>query len=144
MDFKTFFFKKILLSYFLVVAGITAATGIVGSIYMPHETFGYQAFLSPFLFGLVAVIPSLVTYSRKELSIKQMFFRFVLHFLLLEVMILCFAFLAGLLQSPSIAVSLFLSVLIIDLTVRLVMWLNDRHLAGELNNALKEMQKTNQ
>lgn len=142
MDFKTFFFKKILLSYFLVVTGITAAAGIVGSIYMPHETFGYQAFLSPFLFGLIAVIPSLVTYSRKELSIKQMFFRFALHFLLLEVMILYFAYLEGLLRSRSITVSLFLSVLIIDLTVRLVMWLNDRHLASELNNALRKMQET--
>lgn len=71
-----------------------------------------------------------------------MFFRFALHFLLLEVMILYFAYLEGLLRSRSITVSLFLSVLIIDLTVRLVMWLNDRRLASELNNALRKMQET--
>lgn len=143
MDFKDFFIKKILLSYFLAVAGITAATGIVGSIYMPNEVFGYQAFLSPFLFGLVAVIPSFVTYSKKELSAKQMLFRLVFHFVLLEIMILFFAYLTGLLKNRSIAVSLFLSVFIIDLTIRLVMWLNDRRLASELTNALRNIQKNN-
>lgn len=140
MDSKTFFVKKILITYFLVVAGITAATGIIGVIFAPDTTFGYEAFLSPFLFGFVGVLPSLVTYSKKELSAKQMFFRLVIHFMLLELLILLFASFTGLITSPDIAISLALSVLIIYLTVQLVMWFNDKRAATEMNTALKVLQ----
>ena len=142
MDFKDFVVKKILISYFLAVTGITAAMGIIGSVLAPQVTFGYYAFLSPFLFGLVAVIPSMVTYSKKPLSVRQMFVRLVLHFILLEILILLFAYLAGLVTSSSIAISLALSVLIIDVTVNLLHWLNDKRTAGELNAALKKMQNS--
>jgi hypothetical protein len=63
LDFKDFLIKKVLVSYFLAVTGISAAIGIIGSIFAGETSFGYQAFLSPFLFGLVAVVPSLATYS---------------------------------------------------------------------------------
>lgn len=142
MNFKDFIIKKILMSYFLAVSGITAAIGIIGSIFVPDTTFGYQAFLSPFLFGLVAVIPSLATYSKNELSAKQMFFRLILHFVLLEILILLFAFIAGLVTSMPIAISLAASILIIDLTVHLVLWMNDKRTASALNNALKKIQHT--
>jgi hypothetical protein len=140
MDFKTFFIKKILMSYVIAVAGITAAIGIIGSIYAPDTVFGYQAFLSPFLFGLVAVIPSFVMFSKKELTVRQMFIRLVLHFLLLEACILLFAWLSGLITSTSIALSLALAVLIIDLTVHLIMWFNDKRTAAEMNSALEKLQ----
>lgn len=143
MYLKDFIIKKLLLSYFLVVTCITAAIGIIGSIFSPDTTFGYQAFLSPFLFGLVAVIPALATYSKRELSAKQMFLRLIIHFLLLEIMILMSAYLAGLVTSISIALSLALSVLIVDLTVHLILWLNDKRTASELNTALKNIQQTN-
>lgn len=140
MDFKDFLVKKILVSYFLAVAGITAAIGIVGSIFAPETTFGYQAFFSPFLFGLVAVIPSLATYSKKELSARQMLLRLVIHFALLEILILLFAYIAGLVTSISVAISLLLCVFVIDLAVHLIHWLNDQRLANELNIALKKIQ----
>lgn len=143
MSFKTFFVKKILMSYCLGVAGITAAIGILGSVYAPEVRFGYEAFLSPFVFGLVAVIPSLVMYSKKELSVGQMLFRQALHFVLLEACILMFAWRSGLVTSPGLVVSLALAVLIIDLTVHLVMWLNDKRTATELNSALKRLQNEN-
>jgi hypothetical protein len=141
MSFKDFFIKNILVTYFLTVACITGAMGIIGSVLAPETSFGYEVFLSPFLFGLVAVIPSLATYSRKELTARQMLFRLVLHFILLELMILLFAYIAGLVTSTSIALSLALAVLIIDVTVLLLQWLNDRRVASELNNALRQLQQ---
>ena len=140
MDFKTFFIKKILISYFFSVTGITAAIGILGSILAPQVSFGYEAFLSPFLFGLVAVVPSIVTYSKKEPSAKQMLLRLLLRFALLEIMIVLFAYYAGLVTSGAVAISLVLSVLLVDLTVHLVMWLNDKRTAAEMNGALKKLQ----
>jgi hypothetical protein len=125
------------------VAGITGAIGIIGSVFARDVRFGYEAFLSPFLFGLVAVIPSFATYSRKELSLMQMFCRLVIHFLLLEALILLFAYISGLLTSVSVTASVFLSVFIIDVTVSLVLWLNDKRVAGQLNRALRQMQSEN-
>ena len=143
MDFRDFLIKKVLVSYFLAVSGITAAIGIIGSIFATETSFGYQAFLSPFLFGLVAVIPSLATYSRKEPTPKQMLYRLFIHFLLLEVLILLFAYITHLLTSVSIAISIFSAVFIIDVSVQLIHWLNDRRIAGELNKTLREMQFNN-
>lgn len=140
LDFKTFLIKKILISYFFAVTGITAAMGIIGSILASQVTFGYEAFLSPFLFGLVAVVPSIATYSKKELSAKQMLLRLLIRFALLEALIVLFAYYAGLVTSGSIAISLVLSVLLVDLTVHLVMWLNDKRTAAEINGALKKLQ----
>jgi hypothetical protein len=140
LDFKDFLIKKIIVSYFLAVTGITAAIGIIGSVFAGDTSFGYQAFLSPFLFGLVAVVPSFVTYSRKELSVRQMICRLIIHLFLLEALILLFALITRLITSASVAISIFLAVLIIDVTVRLIHWLNDKRIAGELNKALREMQ----
>jgi hypothetical protein len=140
MEFKEFFIKKILVSYFLSVTGITAAIGLLGSVFAPEARFGYQAFLSPFLFGLVAAVPSLALYSKKELPVKQLLFRLALHFILLETLILLYAFVSGLLTSVSVALSMFAAVLIIDVTVHLVHWLSDRRTAGALNEALRKMQ----
>lgn len=143
MKFKDFLIREVLVSYLLTVAGITGAIGIIGSLFAGETRFGYEAFLSPFLFGLVAVIPSFATYSRKELSTRQMFCRLVIHFLLLEALILLFAYITGLLTSFSVTASVFLSVFIIDVTVSLVLWLNDRRVAGQLNRALRQMQSEN-
>jgi hypothetical protein len=62
---------------------------------------------------------------------------------LLEALILLFAFIAHLLTSVSVTISIFLAVLIIDITVQLIHWLNDKRIAGELNRALREMQMEN-
>lgn len=140
MDFKTFFVKKIMISFFVSVTCICAAMTLIGMVFETDTRFGYEAFLSPLIFGAVSTLPSLVQYSKKELSIRQTAVRNVIHFILLEAVILLILYLGGMLTSISMAVSLGISIFVIDLTVNLVLWINDKRTAKEFNDALKKLQ----
>jgi len=140
MDFKTFLVKKIMMSFFVSVTCISAAMALIGMIFESDTRFGYEAFLSPLIFGAVASLPLLVKYSRSELSIKQTAIRNVIHFVLLEVVILSVLFLGGMLTTMSMTITLGVSIFVIDLTVNLVLWVNDKRTSKEFNDALKRMQ----
>ena len=83
----------------------------------------------------------LVKYSKKELTIKQTIIRALMHLILLEAIILASLYLVGLLTSLSMAVSLGVSILLIDLTVNLVLWIQDSRTAKQFNEALVKLQK---
>lgn len=140
MSFKTFFTKKIMISYFVSTTCICAAMALIGMIFEPDTRFGYEAFLSPLIFGVVAVFPSLVHYSKEELSLKQTAVRNVIHFILLEILILSVLYFGGILTDFVMTISLGVSIFIIDITVDLVLWINDKKTAKEFNDALKELQ----
>ena len=140
MDFKTFFVKKVLMSFFVSTTCICGAMALIGMAFSPDVRFGYQAFLSPLLFGALASLPTLATFTKKELSLKQMVWRNVFEFFLLEFVILSALYFAELLTSVSVAVSLAVSILIIYLTVNLVLWIHDKKTAEVFNKALKQFQ----
>jgi hypothetical protein len=140
MDFKTFFVKKIMMSFFVSVACICAAMALIGMIFEPDTRLGYEAFLSPLIFGAVATLPSLIQYSKKDLSLKQTAVRNVAHFIMLEAVILSFLYFGGVLTDWSMTFSLGISIFVIDLTVNLVLWVNDKKTAKEFNDALKKLQ----
>lgn len=140
MDFKTFFVKKVMMSFFVSIACISAAMALIGMLFEPDARFGYEAYLSPLLFGALASLPLLVKYSKKELSFKQTAIRNVIHLLLLEMVILLILYFEGLLTSMSMTISLAICIFVIDLTVNLVLWINDKRIAKEFNDALKRLQ----
>lgn len=140
MDFKTFFIKSVMMSFFVSVSCITLAMALTGIIFEPETRLGYEAFFSPLIFGAIASLPLLVKYSRRELSLKQTMVRNVLHFLLLEIVILATLYLSDILTSISMTVSLGFSVLLINLTVHLILWVHDRRTARQFNDALKQLQ----
>ena len=140
MDFKTFFVKKVMIIFFVSTTCICAAMALVGVTFESDTRFGYESFWSPLIFGAIASFPSLVTYSKKELSFKQTVIRNIIHLILLEAAILSVLYFGGMLTSVSLAISLGVSILLIDITVDLVLWLNDKRTAKEFNNALKKLQ----
>jgi hypothetical protein len=140
MNFKNFFVKKIMMSFFVSVTCICAAMVLIGMTFESDTHFGYEAFLSPLIFGAVASLPLLVTYSKNELSVKQIVIRDVIHLILLEVVILSVLYFGEIITSISMAISLGVSIFMIDLTVNLVLWINDKRSAKEFNDALKRLQ----
>ena len=129
------------MSFFVSVACICAAMALIGLSYESEARFGYEAFLSPLLFGAAASLPLLVKYSRKELSLKQAIIRNIIHFILLETLLLSMLFAAGLITDISMAASLGFTIFVIDITVYLVLWISDTRTARAFNKALQEMQK---
>lgn len=140
MELKTFFTKKIMMSFFVSTSYITLAMGILGLIFEPEVKFSYEAFFSPILFGILATLPTLVYYSNEELSIKQVIQRDIIHLLLLEIILLTVLSMVCLIKSIPMLVSLAFTIFIIDLVVHLVLWINDKRVASDFNSALKKLQ----
>lgn len=140
MDFKTFFIKKIMMSFFVSVTLICFAMALIGLNFDMNTQFGYEAFFSPLIFGLISSLTLLVQYSKKELSVKQAMLRTVIHFILLETVIIAVLFFEGLLTSLNVAITLAVSIFIIYLTVKLILWINDKRIAKEFTVALKKLQ----
>lgn len=136
------FFKKCLMDFFIIVTCISVVIGIIGLIYEPNRTFGYEAFFSPLIFGAISILPSFVTYSKKELTIKQMVFRNLLQLLILECLILITGYLLGIMKDERILISVGISVIIVYIIVQLISWIIDSKTAAILNKNLKVYQKS--
>ena len=139
MNLKAFL-KRCLMEYFIITTCVTAATGILGLNLEPAAKFGYEAYFSPLLFGLVSLVPSIATYSRKELTLHQTLLRKFFHFILLETMLIAFGYSAGLLNSFFDTVCFALAVLLVYLAVHLISWHLDVKEANEINKTLKALQ----
>jgi hypothetical protein len=128
------------MEYFIITTFVTAAIAVMGLSLDPAARFGYEAFFSPLIFGLVGILPSFVTYSRKELSLRQTLIRKALHVIVLEAMLLAFGSWAGVLHGAVDASFFGLAVFIVYLMVNLINYLTGKKDAGEINKTLKSLQ----
>lgn len=134
------FLKQRLMEYFIITTCVAAAIAILGMSLDPAAKFGYEAYFSPLLFGLVSLVPSVVTYSRKELTLRQALIRKLIHFALLEALLVAFGHWAGLLHGAGDMASFAVAVFIVYLAVNLISWYLDSREASEINKTLKAMQ----
>jgi len=140
MDFSHFLVRRVLMGFFVSVTCITAAMALIGMAFQPEARFGYEAFLSPLLFGLLTSIPTILSYSGKELTLRQALVRNVMHLVALEALVLGVLALNGVLTDTGTVLALAIGIAIIFVTVHLLLWVNDRKTADTLNRALKAWQ----
>lgn len=140
MSFRGFL-KRCLMEFFIITTCVTAAIAILGQRIDPTARFGYEAFYSPLLFGFMSMIPSLVTYTSKELSLRKTLLRKLLHFTLLEVILIAFGHQAGILSGVSDTLSFALTVLAVYLAVNYASWHLASKEAGKINEKLKSLQR---
>lgn len=141
MSFKEHL-KSLLSFYFIIVTLINAATFILGEIFRPDDTFGYDAFLSPLIYAAISLVPMLCMYSKKELTLKQHIFREVLQLIAIEIVLIGFGLGEKCLDPENFALtaSFALSVLIIFVLVSIIAWLLDMKTARQLTSDLKSFQ----
>lgn len=137
---KKDFAKKILMKFFIIVTLINVAMFILGLLYDRNRSFGYEAFIFPIIYGIMSIIPMLVTYSKRELSIRTMIIRKIIQLILLELSLISFVIINGVFETKVI-IPLALSVLIIGLLVYIITWMLDNNEAQRLSLKLEEYQK---
>lgn len=86
------YFKEMISSFFIIVTLINIAIFILGNLFRPEQRFGYEAFLAPIIYGLFSLIPFIVMYSKKELTVKQLIFRKILQWFSIEVVLYVFGY----------------------------------------------------
>lgn len=87
MTVKEFILSRIQL-YFLLVTLIFAVSMIVGLIFTPEKELYYYQLVGPFILSALCILPTLVTYFRKEPTVKQYIIRHLIQLILIEAVVL--------------------------------------------------------
>lgn len=142
MEFKKFLIEKLTL-FFMLSTLITAAVSLIGSAYDTEALFGYDALLAPMRYAALCILPTFVTWSRHELSLRELLFRKALMLVLLEGVMLYIAFTSPVIDTDRIRVVLTLmgSVLAIFLLVNLFLWMRDSIEAKRMNQDLENFRR---
>jgi hypothetical protein len=135
------FVKKNLRDYFIIVTGINLAMAILGLNFDVNKLIGYEAFFSPLIIGAVAILPSFVMYSPKELNLRQMLLRRGLHLAVLELTLTGFGFLAGFFANNNILLPFMVTVLLVYVFTMVFQWILDNRTAREINQGLRRLQE---
>lgn len=129
-----------LTAFFICTTCITFLEGIFGMIFFPDMELRYDAFFSPPLFAFFSVLFGLVTKSKKELSVKQVWLRRGIHLLLIEGLVLGLNYSAGAVFEPVVLFALIISIVVVFAAVYVIMWIYDKRSAAMFNEKLKQFQ----
>ena len=142
MDFKRFLVNKLIL-FFMLSTLITAAVSLIGLLFDGDTRFGYKEMLTPIEYAALCLLPTFVTFSKRELSPKALLARKALMLVLIEGVILFIAFTSDVIDTGRVEVVLAIagSVLVIFVLVHLFMWFKDAAEAKKLNRELEAFQK---
>ena len=132
---KTNLFSQMLRNYFIIFSVIVLLTALLN----PSSSFTSREIILAALFALAGDLPNLVYYSKKELSHKSRYIRVVIHFLLLEALIVILGNIIGQVSGVKQSALLALEVLLIYVFVTLIIWLLDRKTAKDINQRLNNM-----
>lgn len=141
MSFKEHL-KSVASQFFVVAALINLAIFILGEIFRPEERFGYEAFLAPIIYAALSLVPMLLMYSKKELTVKQHIIRELLQLIIVEIILIFFGLGVKSLEPENLPLtaSFALSVFVIYVLVYVIALLLDLNTAKQINNDLKSFQ----
>lgn len=134
-------FSEFVMSFCICTTGITILEGILGMLFYPDMLLPYEAFFSPPLFAFLSVLLGAVTRSKKELSVKQVIIKHILHLILIEGMVFGLNYIDGHIFSAHVALGLAAGIAVVFIAVYVILWLLDRRSANLFNKKLKLYQE---
>ncbi len=135
------FWSEFMMSFFVCTACICILEGILGMIFFPEQGFGYDAFFSPPLFGFVSVLFGVVTYSKRELTMREVIVRRCIHLLLIELFVVGINYAAGTMFSTGFVIVLVFAIAVVFVAVYAVLYVNDKRSAVLFNEELRKFQE---
>ena len=142
MELKRFLVNRLIL-FFILSTLIAVAVSLLGSTFDADASLNYGSLLMPMEYAALCLLPTLVTFSRRELSPKALLLRKAWMLLLLEAVILFIAFTSPGIDTGSAGVVLTIagSVLVIFVLANFLLWLKDSAEAKTLNRDLEKFRK---
>ena len=130
-------------SFFIAVTLINIAIFATGTIFRPEQRFGYEAYLSPLIFGLFTVLPTAIMHTKKELTLKQLLVRKMIQLVLDIVIVISLIFAGKEMNSDTVAAAagVSVSIVIVFAAVHGIEWLLENRTAKQLTEQLAEFQK---
>ena len=130
-----------LITFCICTTCITLLQGIMGLLFFPNVRVDYGAFFSPPIFGVLGVLLGVVTVSKKELTVKQVLVRRIIHLSLIEIVVFGLNYLVGNIFPTIINITLAVGIAFVFILVYLISWLDDRRYANDFNEMLKTYQE---
>ena len=145
MEFRRFLVSKLIL-FFILSTLITVSVSMIGIAFGNGAPISYRDMLAPIMYAALCMIPTFVTYSKRELSPKAMLVRKALMLVLLEAVMLFIAFRSSVIDTsrPEVVAVIAGSVFVIFVLVHLFLWLKDSAEAKRLNRSLESFQKAHE
>lgn len=141
MTFKEFIMSRIQMFFFLVTM-ILLAQVILGNAIEPDRVLYYKDFVGTFLMAGLCMLPTVVLYSKKELSFQQMIIRHIIQLVLIEGIMLTLAIM-GIEPSEQKLLSVVLVMVataIIYVLAILIMWYHQYLESKKLTQLLSKIQ----
>ncbi len=134
--------KDNLMNFFIIVTLVNIVIFISGSLMAPEQNLTYTAFLVPIIDGLLGIIPGLVMYSKRELTVKQMIVREIIQLLSIELIILFFTFgFSGFsAEKIPLMITVAISVAVVYVLVYVIRFFLDIRSAKKMTDDLKAFQ----
>jgi hypothetical protein len=140
MEMKlTDYIKELIKDYFIIFAIIVICITVLRQIFSPNEYFELKDIYIYMICSLIGSLPSLIFYSPKEISEKEMRLRRIIHFIVLEAILLTLANVTGWVTGILNTILFALQISIIYGLVRFLSWRDDRKAALRINEKLKAM-----
>ncbi|MBO4636902.1 MAG: DUF3021 family protein [Clostridiales bacterium] len=135
--------KETLGIFFIAVTLIDAAMFILGMMLQPDMQFGYEAFVYPLIYGAIGCIPSLIFYTKKEMTFKQALVRDLLQMFMIAGLIVGVMFGSIKLTSDTLPqfIGVVISIVIIYILVNVIGWVFDMKTAVKMTEDLKKYQE---
>ncbi|MBQ7066606.1 MAG: hypothetical protein IJN92_07265 [Lachnospiraceae bacterium] len=134
---------KIIRTYFTLVTLITVAIFLIGAQLAPDASLSYTAFAIPLIYAACGVLPSVVMYSRKELTVKQFLVRKVIQLGLIEILLFTVIFdnVNELKERTDMVILVTISVFIIYTLVHILDWFQKSLSAKKMTEELMCLQQ---
>ena len=136
--------KDNLMNFFIIVTLVNIVIFVCGSIMAPDQNLTYSAFLVPIIDGLLGIIPGLVMYSKRELTVRQMIIRELIQLASIELIILFFTFgFSGFsIEKLGMMLVVAISVAVVYILVMLIRFFLDSRSAKKMTDDLKAFRKS--
>jgi len=125
--------RKLIRDYFIIFGILIIGTALLS----PSQVLDRDYVLLAMAFSAVGDLPSILFWSRSELTESAMRLRIALHFILLELVVLICGGISGIVFSFTEYVTLGVEVAIIYVLVRFISWRGDLNTANRINEKLK-------
>jgi len=132
------FIRQLIRDYF-VIFGIL----IIGSVFLtPPNTINRNYILLTMAFAAVGDLPSIIFWSRSELTESSRRLRSIIHFLLLVSLILIFGGITGVVSKFADYITFLIEIVVIYGIVRFIIYKGDMTTANKINEKLKNLKET--
>ncbi len=141
MTVKEFLLKRLQLFFFLSTM-ILIAQAVIGTIAEPGETLHgrYIDLLSSVWIAALCILPTVVTYSRKKLTVKQMLLRHAIQLVLIEGVMFVIACTNGL-RDFKVLILIVAAVFVIYALSLLMIWLGQLRESKKITEQLHRLQQ---